>query len=44
MAVYCKVYMELINALCRQNVELLNIKVGSTYSCHYGSLGDLVYK
>jgi hypothetical protein len=44
IAVYSKVFMEIFNALCEQNLELINVQVSSTYSFHYSSSVDVVYK
>jgi hypothetical protein len=32
--VYSDIHMKYINALCGQNAEVLNVKVGCTCSCH----------
>jgi hypothetical protein len=34
LAVYSEIYTKNINTLCGQNVELLNVKPGGTYSDH----------
>jgi hypothetical protein len=35
IAVFSEIHTKHINALCRQNVELLNVKRGGTYSNHW---------
>ena len=45
IAVCSQVHIKHINTLCGQNVELLNVKPGGTYSDHWGFRGlNLVYK
>jgi len=39
IAVCSQIHSKLINALCGQNVELLNIKPGGTYSDHWDLKG-----
>jgi hypothetical protein len=34
IAVFSEIHIKLINTLCEQNVELLNVKPGGTYSNH----------
>jgi len=34
IAVYSQIHIKHINTLCGQNVELLNVKPGGTYSDH----------
>jgi hypothetical protein len=45
IAVCSQIHTKHINTLCGQNVELLNVKPGGTYSNHWaleGSLGTIV--
>ena len=35
IAVCSEIYTKHINALCGQNIELLNVKPGGTYSGHW---------
>ena len=35
IAVYAQIHTKHINTLCGQNVELLNVKPGGTYSDHW---------
>ena len=35
IVVYSEIHTKHINTLCRQNVELLNVKPGATYSDHW---------
>jgi len=45
MAVCSEIHTKHINTLCGQNVELLNVKPGGTYSDHWGCKGlNLCYK
>jgi len=43
IAVYSHINTNHINTLCRQNVELLNVKPGGTHSDHWALKGELVY-
>jgi len=43
IAVYSHIHTNNINTLCRQNVELLNVKPGGTYSDHWAVKGEYVY-
>jgi len=36
IAVWSQIHTKHINTLCGQNVELLNVKPGGTYSDHWG--------
>jgi hypothetical protein len=39
IAVYSDNHTKHINIFCVQNAELLNVKVGGTYSCHLALKG-----
>ena len=39
VAVFSQIHTKHINTLCGQNVELLNGKLGGTYSDHWGLEG-----
>jgi hypothetical protein len=39
IAVCSEIHAKHINALCGQNVELLNVKTGGTYSNHWSVKG-----
>jgi len=39
IAVFSQIHTKHINTLCGQNVELLNVKPGSTYSNHGALMG-----
>jgi len=39
MAVFSEIHTKHINTFCRQNVELLNVKPGCTYSDHWALEG-----
>jgi len=39
MAVCSEIHTKHINTLCGQNVELLNVKTGGTYSDHWATKG-----
>jgi len=39
IAVCSQIHTEHINTLCGQNVELLNVKLGCTYSDHWATEG-----
>ena len=36
IAVFSQIHTKHINTLCGQNIELLNVKPGGTYSDHWG--------
>jgi len=39
LAVWSEIHTKHINKLCGQNVELLNVKLGGTYSDHWDFKG-----
>jgi hypothetical protein len=42
MAVWSEIHTKHINTLCGQNVELLNVKPGGTYSNRWASEGSTI--
>jgi len=42
IAVCSKIHTKHINTLCVQNVELLNVRPGGTYSGHWALKGEIV--
>jgi len=43
IAVYSEIHTKHINTLCGQNVELLNVKPGGTYSDHWSHKQNTSY-
>ena len=43
IAVFSQIHTKHINTLCGQNVVLVNVKPGGTYSDHWALRGDYVY-
>ena len=39
IAVFSEIHTKHVNTLCGQNVELLNVKLGGTYSNHWAVKG-----
>jgi hypothetical protein len=39
IAVYSENHMKLINPICGQNAELLIVKAGGAYTCHWALKG-----
>ena len=42
IAVCSEIHTKHMNALCGQNVELLNVKLGGTYSDHWALKGEIM--
>jgi hypothetical protein len=42
IAVCSQIHTKHINTLCEQNVELLNVKPGGTYSDHWALKGEII--
>ena len=43
MAVCSQIHTKHINTLCGQNIELLNVKPGGTYSNHWALMGYALF-